>query len=295
MKRTLIIISGFALALSFVSCKNGKDSSFAYNGRLDADVLRLSAKVPGTVDSLTVDEGDAVRKGDLLVKINTDRVELQLQQQQAQLSEIETNLQALKAKIRQVKSQLEFNRQTLAKTEKMLQQGAATEQQRDQLATQVKVLQAQLDEIMTNKKLIASKSEQLQAAIKITRLTLRDARVISPINGIVINRFVDRFELAAPGTVLLELADLSSLEATIYVPLTKLNKIKIGEKAQIKVDGTDKTFAAKVKWISSVAEFTPKTILTEETRTTLVYAVKLDVANPDGALKIGMPVEVVLD
>ena len=294
MKPLLKCAKFFLPFLILLACSS-KKGPFAYNGRMDADVIRLVAKTAGTIDTLTVQEGDAVKKGQLLVKINDDRLRLQLKQQAAQLQEISTNLQVLASKQKQIRRRLDFNLETLRKTQAMLVQGAATQQQVDQLQTQVDVLKAQLDEINTNKKVIQSKRQQLQAAMEITSLNLKDARLLAPINGLVINRFVDLYESVAPGAPLLEIADLSTLKATIYVPLTKLNKIKLGQKARIKVDGLQETFTGKVVWIASEAEFTPKTILTEETRTSLVYAVKIEVPNPQQKLKIGMPVEVELD
>jgi HlyD family secretion protein len=82
------------------------------------------------------------------------------------------------------------------------------------------------------------------------------------------------------------------MEVRIYVPLKKLAELKIGQTVSVKVDGLSQTLAGKISWIAAEAEFTPKTILTAETRTTLVYAVKVKIANTQGVLKIGMPVEV---
>ena len=126
-----------------------------------------------------------------------------------------------------------------------------------------------------------------------TQISLGEAKIISPINSVVLNRFLDKDELAAPGRTLLELADLSNMKITIYVSTEELSRVKIGDKVKVKVDGVDKMLEGTVYWIANESEFTPKTILTEETRTTLVYAVKVSVPNPDGVLKIGMPVDVI--
>ncbi|MCI0693729.1 HlyD family efflux transporter periplasmic adaptor subunit [candidate division KSB1 bacterium] len=80
----------------------------------------------------------------------------------------------------------------------------------------------------------------------------------------------------------------------VYVSETYLPQIKIGQPAQVKIDGTDQTLEGTVAWISAKAEFTPKNILTEESRTALVYAVKINIENPTRVLKHGMPVSIVL-
>ncbi|MCD6205072.1 MAG: efflux RND transporter periplasmic adaptor subunit [Candidatus Marinimicrobia bacterium] len=281
--------------LAFLAgCSHGNGDEPVYNGRLEADMIKLSAKINGTIDKILVNEGDSVQKGDLLALINTARYEIQRQQQIAQLEELRLNLRTLDDQMRQVQPQLKLIKDKLGKISNLVENGAATEQDRDDLEAQVEILTAKLDGFETNREIIISKEKQLQAAIDLTDLNIRDARIEAPIDGMIINSYREPAELAAAGTVLFDVADLSSLEATIYVPLTDLNKIKIGQTAHLMVDGMDKTFDGKIKWIASESEFTPKTIMTQETRATLVYAVKITVPNPDGILKIGMPVDVTL-
>lgn len=288
-------IFGLLLGLWFLtSCSGDNGKGKLYNGRIDSDIIRLSAQTAGNIDSFQIKEGDPVFSGQVLVKINSDKAQAQLRQQQAQMEELNVNLTMLNAQIRQVEAQLKFTRETLEKTKKMAAEGAATEQRRDELATQADVQLAQLDGLKLNFQVIASKKAQLAAGMELTQITLKDARIISPFNGVVINKFFSESELAVNGKVIMELADLSEMEATIYAPLEDLIHIKIGATATLHIDGQQETMTGTVKWIASEAEFTPKTILTKETRTTLVYAVKISVPNPKGILKIGMPVDIEL-
>ncbi|MGD9487998.1 MAG: HlyD family secretion protein [Calditrichaceae bacterium] len=280
------------ILLFIIACSNNNDDQTIYNGRLETDVIRLSAKIAGEIDSLQIEEGDPVAKNQILALINKDKLLAQRRQQQAQLVELTVNLQAVDAQARQVQAQLDLASQTLAKTELMLKEGAATEQKRDELATQVDVLTAQKDGLKSNRQIISSKIEQLRAAQDITELNIQDARIISPIDGIIINKYHYKGELITPGMAVVDLANISSMEATIYIPLEELNKVKLGQIVKLTIDGVDKEFEGKVRWVSSESEFTPKTILTKETRTTLVYSVKIAVSNPDGIFKIGMPVDV---
>ncbi|HUV37130.1 MAG TPA: efflux RND transporter periplasmic adaptor subunit [Patescibacteria group bacterium] len=278
-----------------VSCGGGDNGAYHYNGRIDVELIRLAAEATGRIDSVAVDEGDPVRKGQLLVRIDTERLEAELRRQEAQLEEVRATGGSVQAQMRQVRSERDLARETLKKTETMLTQGAATTQTRDELKSRVDVFDAQLEALRSNLSVLEAKERQLEATTDVTRIAMDDARVTSPVGGVVINRLVNPGEHAAPGARLLEIADLGEMEATIYIPLTELNAVTLGRGARVLVDGVDRTFPATVAWISSEAEFTPKTILTEETRTSLVYAVKLRVPNPDGIFKIGMPVEVVLD
>ncbi len=284
----------FALAVLpalLIACSSRK-GGFAYTGRMDVDPIILSAQASGVIDSLPVKEGDAVRRGEVLGQINTDRLQAQRREQEAQLAELDVRKSAAEAQIRQAEAQLRFTQDTLAKTERLLAEGGATRQRRDELATQATVGEQNLAALQSNIKLIAAQEDALGAGIDLTDIAIRDARIVSPINGIILDKFHYQGELAAMGTPLLELADLEELTVEIYVPLAALGSVKIGEAATVSVEGISQRFAGRVIWIASEAEFTPKTILTQETQTTLVYGVKIRVPNPDGILKIGMPVEV---
>lgn len=281
------------ISLIFFACNSGDNGKITYNGRVEADIISVSSQVGGTVDIVKIEEGDAVKKDELLMKINTAKAELQLKSQQAQVIELQANLAANAAQIRQVDAQLKLAKQTLDKTIKLVDEGAATQQQQDELESKANVLQAQKEALQSNNKMLQAKEQQLNAALNLTQISINDASVVSPLNGVVLNRFLDTGELASPGRTLVELADLFNMKVTIYVSTNELSHIKIGNQADIKVDGVDELMKGTVTWISSESEFTPKTILTEETRTTLVYAVKIAVSNPDGILKIGMPVDVI--
>ncbi len=250
MKKIILSILVVGLAL-LTGCTFLKTPE-VYNGRLEAETVKLSAQNAGIVEILTFKEGDQVKKGEILAVINKQKLYLQR---------------------KQILADLAFNRDLLAKTERLLVSGAATRQQRNELRTRVSVLNSQKANL---------------------DLQMRDGTIKSPLNGIVLNKFINQGELAAPGSLVVEVADLSELEALIYVPLQKLPEIKLGQKVAINIDGVKSSFPGKVTWIASESEFTPKTILTKETRTTLVYAVKLSVPNKEGNLKIGMPIDVSL-
>ncbi len=289
--RAVPLVALAAMPTLLIACA-ARGNGFAYTGRMDVDPIILSAQASGVIDSLSVKEGDAVRKGELLGQINTDRLQAQRRQQEAQLAELDVRRSAAEAQIRQAEAQLQFTRDTLAKTEKLLAEGGATRQRRDELATQATVGEQNLAGLPCNIKLISAQEDAAKAGIDLTDIAIRDARIVSPIDGIVLDKFHFAGELAAMGTPLLELANLEELTVEIYVPLAALGSIKIGEPATVSVDGVSQRFTGRVTWVASEAEFTPKTILTQETQTTLVYGVKIRVPNPGGILKIGMPVEV---
>ena len=274
------------------SCSDGNDKELYFDGRLETDIVKISAKTIGNLDSVFVDEGAVVKKDQPLAVIDTDRLRLQKEQQQAQLAEINANSASLDAQKRQLDAQLKLNEDLIVKTKDMVQKGASTTQKLDELNTQNAVLMAQRDAVKAQMQALQNKKQQLRAGIDLTELNIKDSKLLAPINGVCLNRYFNESELVSPGLPVFELADLSQMDATIYIPLKRLTDIKLNQKVQVLVDDVQEKFTGRVKWIASEAEFTPKTILTEETRTSLVYAVKIRVDNEQGKLKIGMPVQV---
>jgi len=288
------IVVSFAMALLLVACSGNNGEKVVYNGRLESDIIRISAEVGGKIDTLNVQEGQSIKKGQLLAVINSDKIQVRLTQQMSQFKEVNIGQLALKAQEKELNAQVKLTKTTLVKTQNMVASGAATDQKLDELETQLEVLLAKQEALKIQEILLDNKKEQLTSTIELTKISLMDARISAPLDGQVINRFVNIGELCAPGMALFEIADLSNLEASIYLPLDLLGEVKLASTVEVSVDGQEEAFKGSVKWISSESEFTPKTILTEETRTTLVYRVKVEVPNPDGVLKIGMPVDVTL-
>lgn len=282
-----------SILLLLIACSQNNKTS-VFQGRAEADETRLSAQTPGVIDSMLVDEGSVIRKGQLLFVIDSRRSANRMQAQQAQMAEINANAAALQTQIRQLKSKLSFTRDLKEKTERLFKQGAATQQKLDEVSTNLDVLEAQMDGLHTQFNILESKRRQARAALNITKINIDDSHVSAPVDGVVLTRFHRAGETVAPGIPVLDVADLSQMNVDFYVPNAMLGKVKIGAVVKISVDGLDKPLDGVIKWVSDKSEFTPKTILTRETRTTLVYRIKARVENPDGILKIGMPVDVSL-
>lgn len=291
MKKTAVQIGLAAMVLVFSSCSPDGDQE-VYIGRMEADTLVISARASGEVLEMPVREGDTVDKGQVLGRIDSENLAIQKRQQLARLNALASQKQSALLQIDQSKVQLELNRETLEKTEKLLTQGGATMQKRDELATQVSVGESSLRILQSQYDLILAQEAELYAGIDLTDLAIDKSSVEAPESGTILNRYHNPGELVATGTPLLEMADLSVLDLYIYLPLRQLTEVKIGQTVHIEMTGSLQPYSGTVSWIASEAEFTPKTILTKETRDTLVYEVKIRVENPSGELKIGMPADV---
>ena len=131
-----------------------------------------------------------------------------------------------------------------------------------------------------------------QAALEAAQVQLGKATVHAPMGGVIVARSVHTGELAAPGITAMTLADLDHVTLTIYVPGNRLGEVALGQKMDVRVDAfTDRVFPGAVIHISDKAEYTPRSVRTPDQRASLVYAVKIKIANPDHTLKPGMPAE----
>lgn len=143
--------------------------------------------------------------------------------------------------------------------------------------------------------------DQAHAAVKQSQanLDLLDAQIAkldiyAVMDGIILSRNVEPGEFVQPGAVALTMADLTNLTITVYVPEDRYGQISLGQTAEVRVDSfPGLTFTATVVHIADQAEFTPRNVQTVEGRSSTFYAIKLQVSDPDGKLKIGMPADVV--
>lgn len=133
---------------------------------------------------------------------------------------------------------------------------------------------------------------QAKATADYLHKLLSDGVIVAPVAGTVTQKPVEQGELVSTGTVVAAISRLDKMNLMIYVNERELGKVKLGGAADVYIDAfPDKAFPGKVIYISPIAEFTPKNVQTKEDRTKLVFGVKIEVDNKEGALKSGMPAD----
>ncbi len=190
-------------------------------------------------------------------------------------------LAAAQARVNAAKAQ-----QAMAQAQlEQVQKGARTEQLAAAQA-QIDAATAQIDGATAQIEAAKAQADSLKA--QIDKLTLH-----SPLSGEVLKRSIEPGEVVAPGAALMTIGDTGNLYITVYIPEDRYGEIKVGQPATMQVDSfPNENFTAKVTRIADQAEFTPRNVQTAEGRATTVFAIRLDVANPDGKLKPGMPADV---
>ena len=289
----LQILIGLIIGLAIVSCNNQKNGSDAF-GNFEADDQLISSEIAGKLLSCNFEEGMTLSKGAEIAVVDTVPILLQISQLKSQQLTIQARKQSVKSQLAVVEQQKKNLDVDKARIDNMLKDGAATQKQKDDITGNLELLAKQKESTRSQETVLTGESEVVDTQLAQLQDKLNRCRIVSPINGLVLERYKKAGELVGQGQSLCRIADVSSLNLRVFVSGDQLPHLKIGQKVKVLIDDTattNKTLEGTVSWISSEAEFTPKIIQTKVERVKLVYAVKIKVAN-DGALKIGMPGEI---
>lgn len=289
MKKIFILIIP---GLFLLSCDSNNKSD-AY-GNFEAIEVIVSAQSNGQIIYLNTEEGMTVNTGDTIGLIDT--VDLSLKKDQL-VSQQKVVLAKLHNVDSQIGVQLQQKKNILVEKQRvdnLMKDGAATQKQVDDIKGSLDLLDQQIKASEVQKEAIRAELGTLDSQMKQVEETLNKCFIISPLTGTVLVKFAEQGEITTPGKPVCKVANLSELELKVYISGDQLPYLKLGQPVQVLID-KDKSNVSSlqgtVSWISSKAEFTPKTIQTRQERVNLVYAAKVKVPN-DGTLKIGMPGEI---
>lgn len=293
MKR-FFLFATTATALFATSCRNNQTPHDA-TGTFEATEIIVSSEVPGKILSLNITEGDFLKQGQHIGDIDTVQLYLKKIQLEATSKSVKVRKPDIRLQIAATEDQINKAITEKNRVSNLLRDGAATQKQLDDADSQLKVLRstlaAQKDQLSTSSEGLDKESHVYQVQVEQINDQLRRSRILSPINGTVLTKYKEAGEMTDAGRALFKIADTEHLFLRAYVISDQLPQIKIGQKATVFINnGNDaqKSYSGIVSWISSEAEFTPKTIQTKDERQNLVYAVKIAVNNKDNGIKIGM-------
>ena len=280
------------LAVLLIAGCGSDDSGWRYATVVEGTTVQVPALGGGQVVALAVTEGMTVAAGDLLVRIDTTELHLSARQLQASLSELAVQREVAGSALRQARSQRDYLAEKHGRIQALHESKSASRQSLDDVANALEQSEIAVEGARQHLQSVEARRVQVDAQLATVRKRIGDARITAPRSGIVTATYYETGEAAAPMTPVVEITDLAEVELRIYVSQTRLGEIRVDQPVTIAVDGSERTIEGRVAWISPRAEFTPKTVLTDETRTSLVFAVTVRAANPDGVLKHGMPVSV---
>lgn len=282
----------FAMLAGLAGCGGKRPESFAGSGTLEATEVTVAAQTGGQILRLAKDEGDAVAAGDTLAVIDVEKLALQRRQMLATIDEITASRRPAAETVKQAAENLENTEKTYRRVEALSKEGSATEQQHDDVSTKYRVARSQLESAKAQVATLDAREETVRASIALLDRQIRDGAVVSPLAGVVAEKYVEPGEMVGVGSGIFKIADTQKFWIKVYVSEKDLGLFAVGGAAEVRVDAHAEPLAGAVAWVSPTAEFTPKNVETKDARAELVYAVKITIKNPPGVLKIGMPAEV---
>jgi HlyD family secretion protein len=284
--------------ITFISCNRTDKNADAY-GNFEANEVIVSSEGQGKIMSFKITEGQVLKAGDTIGYIDTMQLFLRKLQLLANIKVIKNKIPDIPSQLDVLEAQLNTAQHEKQRINRLLQGNAATTKQLDDINAQIQVLEKQIiatrSSLSTQTNGILSEIDPLKVQIQQIEDMINKSIIINPINGTVLSKYAEPFEIATQGKPLYNIADINNITLRAYISAEQLSQVKIGQTVKIKIDiqgGKYKEYKGIITWISDKSEFTPKIIQTKDERVNLVYAIKVLVKN-DGSIKIGMPGEVV--
>jgi HlyD family secretion protein len=302
MRPSVILLLIFAAGGLFDGCLRGDNETIEASGTIEGTDVTVSAEVGGKILEVRVDEGSHVTKGDTLVTVDDIDFQIQLRQQLANRDAADAQYQlavegSRREDIAYAEATFKNAEADYLRMKDLLASQTITQKQYDDAFARYVTSQQTYEKALRGSRpaeirVARARRDQTTAQVDQLRKKVNDCRVLAPTNGTVTLRALEPGELVTAGANLLRITYLEKVKLTLYIGEAQLGKVKLGQLARIHVDSyPNKAYDGKVVYISPVAEFTPKNVQTKEERTKLVFGVKIEADNPDGALKPGMPAD----
>lgn len=297
MKRILLI----ALALMLVACKEKSDGMIHLNGRIEAPTVDLAPKVPGRVTEVLVREGDRVKAGALLVRLDLGETSIAVEREQAGVRAAQARAEDLEAGSRRseidvAEAEVLDRRVAVAGAQKeaerqrfLFSRKVGTERDYDQARitlerarAALKVSQERLDLAREGSrpnqtKAAEAETDRARAVLEQSVAVAREGEIRAPADGVIVHRLAEPGQLVAIGQPAVTLAFTNRLYVRTFIPETQLGKVRMGTRATVTVDAfPGREFPARITEIAPEAEFTPKQVETKSERVNLVFAAKAD-------------------
>jgi HlyD family secretion protein len=287
------VTSSLLFIVCLTACKSQKDNYDA-SGTFEAVETIVSAEASGIIKELNIEEGQVLQPGQYIGYIDSTQLHLKWKQLEAQAAAVLSRKPDVAAQTGPLKEQLIQAEREQKRIARLVKADAATPKQLDDANTQIAVIKRQIAAQESSLNITSSNLNEETVPLNMQMQQVQDqlakCRLINEVSGTVLTKFAETNEVIAVGKPIYKIAALNAITLRAYITGTQLTKVKTGQQVTVLIDtdkGIPKSYAGTIEWISSKAEFTPKTIQTKEERANLVYAIKVKVKN-DGMIKIGM-------
>lgn len=293
--KNMLVFSSLIFLLT--GCGNGNDK-FDASGTFESEEVIISSEAIGKLIRFDIEEGATIKQNQLVGVVDTIQLFLKKKQLEASIKAVLSKQPDVAIQLATIQKQIETTTTEKNRIENLVKSNAAATKQLDDVNAQLDLLNKQYNAVKSNltitKQGMQSETFPLQAQIEQIEDQINKSKIKNPVDGTVLTRYAKQNEVTANGKALYKIANLSIMTLRAYINGNQLGEVKLNQKVKVFVDkgnGEQKEMNGEIYWVSSKAEFTPKTIQTKDERANLVYAIKVKVTN-DGYLKIGMYGEV---
>lgn len=300
VSRTTIAVVAAACIIS--GCREKSDDGTIHlNGRIEAPTVDLGPKVPGRVTEVLVREGDHVKAGALLVRLDLGETSIAVEREQAgvrsaqaRAADLEsgtrnTDIAAADAEISDRRAAVSLAEKETERQRFLLDRKVGTQRDYDRARTDLERTRAALKASQERARGLRdgarvkqtqaaqAEAERAQAMLKQSVVVARENEIRAPADGVIVHRLAEAGQLVGAGQPAVTMAFANRLYVRTFIPETKLGRVKMGMPAQVTVDAfPGRAFPAHITEISPDAEFTPKAVETKAERVNLVYGAKAD-------------------
>jgi HlyD family secretion protein len=248
------------------------------NGRIEADEIDIDTKFAGRIDEMVADEGDMVKAGQVVARMDTRDLKASLKRSEALVQQAQRTIDEAEANVVQQKSQVLLAKQELDRTAQLVKKGFATNELLDQRRQQVDGANAALNAAQAK---VVESQNALDAAthdVELYRVNIADNTLVAPRDGRIQYRVANIGEVLPAGGKVFTMLDIAYVYMDIYLPTAEAGKTRVGTDARIVLDAYPNiSIPAKVSFVATQAQFTPKTVETQSERDKLMFRVRVKI------------------
>jgi HlyD family secretion protein len=249
------------------------------NGRIEAEQVEIAAKEPGRIVAILAKEGDMVEAGQVLVQMDTAQLEAESRAAQAQVSVAEHQKAEAEANIVQQDSNRTYARQEFTRHSALVAKRVETPEQLDQVRNALKTAEATYDTAVASLEAAKASIQAYQATVEWVQARINDSTLVAPARGRIEYKLAQVGEIVGAGGRVLTLLDFGDVYLTIFLPDGTVGQLIFGDDARVILDSFPQyVIPAKITFIATDAQFTPKAVETAEERAKLMFRIKLSIA-----------------
>lgn len=276
------------------NCEKKSDGSLRVAGIVNGEIVTVKSIAQGRLMSLEFKEGDRVEKDDVLARIDSDKIENKIEALETGVRETNINRLQLKSRMDFLSSTELYWEDQVARLERLRKTDSVSGDELEKARLKLEEIQASLKDVRHSMEGLRAKLDGIAVQRKGLELQMDDMVITSPVSGIVLERYVSLGEIMMPGIPVADILDPDSLYIEVFLEEHELSSLKIGQTVMIQADGLEGYFRGTVYYFNRKSEFSPKYIVSEKERRSLLYGMRIRVEEGKNALKVGMPVTVLL-